>query len=142
VAAAVNGLIFGGLHAFNPEVAKLGWFAMAFYMISGFFAAFLAVMDDGIELSWGYHTANNFMGLLIVSTPWQVLRTDSLFLDTSEPAVGIEYVVTLLCYPLMIFLFARIYRWKNWKERLFALPPRKVESAPAGEDRSGSQPDA
>lgn len=128
VAAAINALIFCILHVYNPEVRALGWFALLFYTLSGFFAAFLTVMDDGIELAWGYHTANNFMGLLIVSTPWQVLRTDSLFLDTSKPAVGYEYLITLLCYPLMVFLLARIYRWKHWKARLWSpLSPAATE---------------
>lgn len=115
----INGLIFGGLHSMNPEVTALGWFAMAFYILSGVFAALLTVMDDGIELSWGYHTANNFMGLLIVSNNWQGLQTDSLFIDTSKPSVGIELVITLVvCYPLMVFLLSKIYRWTGWKERL------------------------
>jgi membrane protease YdiL (CAAX protease family) len=115
----INGLIFGGLHSLNPEMTALGWFAMAFYILSGVFAALLTVMDDGIELSWGYHTANNIVGLLIVSTNWQGLQTDSLFIDTSKPAIGIELIITLVvCYPLMVFLLSKIYRWTGWKERL------------------------
>lgn len=115
----INGLIFGGLHLMNPEVTSLGWFAIVFYMLSGVFAALLTIMDDGIELSWGYHTANNFMGLLIISNQWQSLKTDSLLLDTSKPSVGWGLVITLvICYPLMVFVLAKIYRWTNWKDRL------------------------
>ncbi|HLP53833.1 MAG TPA: CPBP family intramembrane glutamic endopeptidase [Fluviicola sp.] len=117
--ALINGLIFGGLHSMNPEVSALGWFAMVFYIVSGFFAAFLTVMDDGIELSWGYHTANNFFGLLILSSEWQSLQTDSLLLDTSKPSVGWGLIVILgIAYPLMIFLLAKIYRWTDWRKRL------------------------
>lgn len=117
--ALINGLIFGGLHSMNPEVTALGWFAMLFYILSGFFAAFLTVMDDGIELAWGYHTANNFFGLLILSSEWQSLQTDSLLLDTSKPSVGWGLIAILaIAYPLMIFLLAKIYRWTDWKKRL------------------------
>lgn len=117
--ALINGLIFGGLHSMNPEVTALGWFAMLFYILSGFFAAFLTIMDDGIELSWGYHTANNFFGLLILSSEWQSLQTDSLLLDTSKPSVGWGLIAILaIAYPLMIFLLAKIYRWSDWKKRL------------------------
>ncbi|MES2555549.1 MAG: CPBP family intramembrane glutamic endopeptidase [Bacteroidota bacterium] len=117
--ALINGLIFGGLHSMNPEVTALGWFAMVFYILSGFFAAFLTVMDDGIELSWGFHTANNFFGLLILSSEWQSLQTDSLLLDTSKPSVGWGLIAILaIAYPLMIFLLAKIYRWSDWKKRL------------------------
>ena len=115
----INGLIFGGLHLMNPEVISLGWFAIVFYMLSGVFAALLTIMDDGIELSWGYHTANNFMGLLVLSNQWQSLKTDSLLLDTSKPAVGWGLVIILVvCYPLMVFILSKIYRWTNWKARL------------------------
>jgi hypothetical protein len=117
--ALINGLIFGGLHSMNPEVTALGWFAMLFYILSGFFAALLTIMDDGIELAWGYHTANNFFGLLILSSQWQSLQTDSLLLDTSKPSVGWGLIVILaIAYPLMILLLAKIYRWKDWKKRL------------------------
>ena len=103
----------------NPEVISLGWFAIVFYMLSGVFAALLTIMDDGIELSWGYHTANNFMGLLVLSNQWQSLKTDSLLLDTSKPAVGWGLVIILVvCYPLMVFILSKIYRWTNWKTRL------------------------
>jgi uncharacterized protein len=123
IAILVNGLLFGGLHLFNPEVRELGWFAILFYVISGCFAAFLAVMDDGIELSWGYHTANNFMGLLIISSEWQALPTDSLFIDPSKPSIGIELILTLAVgYPLMILLLSKMYRWSQWKQRLLGKP--------------------
>lgn len=116
----INGLVFGALHSFNVEIIRLGWFAMLFYVCSGIFAALITVMDDGIELSWGFHTANNFMGLLIVSSEWQSLPTDALFLDKSQPDITWGLLITLIVsYPLMVFILARIYRWKNWKKRLF-----------------------
>lgn len=120
VSVLINGLVFGALHSLNPEVQVLGWQALLFYAFSGCFAATLTVMDDGVELAWGFHTANNFMGILLVTNNWQVFQTDALFLDTSEPTMGYEIFISLfLWYPLMMVLFSKIYRWKNWKERLF-----------------------
>lgn len=117
--ALINGLVFGFIHINNPEVDFLGPFAVVFYVISGVFAALLTIMDDGIELSWGYHTMNNFIGLMIISNDWQVLPTEALWIDKSTPAVGWGYIVTLaVCYPLMLFVLAKIYRWTGWKERL------------------------
>jgi len=115
----VNGLLFGLLHGMNPEMDKLGWFAMVFYVLSGVFAALITVMDDGIELSWGFHTANNFMGVLIVTSDWQVFRTDALYVDVSQPGIGADmYINLFVCYPLLIFLFSKIYKWTSWKKRL------------------------
>lgn len=115
----VNGILFGLLHIMNPENTELGGFAMVFYVMSGIFAALITLMDDGIELSWGFHTANNFMGMLIVTNNWQVIQTDALFIDTSAPAVGWDMYITLFVwYPLLTFLFAKLFRWSEWKKRL------------------------
>jgi uncharacterized protein len=97
----------------------LGWFAVAFYVFSGIFTALITVMDNGLELSWGFHTANNFFVVLIVSNTWQVLQTDSLFIDYSKPSAGWDLIVILaVLYPLMLLIYAKIYRWKGWKVRL------------------------
>jgi len=114
-----NGILFGLIHGANPEVTSLGWFAMVFYVLSGVFAAVLTVMDDGIELSWGFHTANNFMGILLVTNQWQVFQTDALFMDTSRPSVDWSMYVTLfVCYPLLVLIFAKMYKWSSWRKRL------------------------
>lgn len=114
-----NGILFGALHLGNPELVKLGWIVMLYYVLSGCFAALITIMDDGLELSWGFHTANNFMAVLIVTSNWQVFRTEALFIDTSEPSFGWGMYLTLFgFYPLMVFVFARIYKWSGWKQRL------------------------
>jgi uncharacterized protein len=118
---ALNGLLFAALHFANPEAAALGWPIYIYYFMSGAFAALVAVMDDGIELSWGFHAANNIMILLILSNDWQVIRTDALFIDHAEPALGYDLFATLfIAYPLMTWLFAKRYKWRQWKERLFS----------------------
>lgn len=120
ISILINGFVFGALHCLNPEIQVLGWQALLFYVISGCFAAILTVMDDGVELAWGFHTANNFMGILLVTNNWQVFQTDALFMDTSEPTMGYDVFISLfLWYPLMLLLFSKIYQWKNWKEKLF-----------------------
>lgn len=120
VTVLFNGLAFGALHLMNPEVGKLGWFAIVFYVLSGIFTALITVMDNGLELSWGFHTANNLFGVLIVTNNWQVIQTEALFLDTAKPAGGWDLIATLLVlYPLMLLILAKIYGWKAWKTRLF-----------------------
>lgn len=120
LAILMNGILFGAIHSMNPEVDVLGWPAMVFYVLSGVFTALIALMDEGIELSWGFHFANNFFGILIVTTDWQALQTNALFVDTSPPAFGWDMIITLiLMYPLMILVFSKVYKWKDWKKRLF-----------------------
>lgn len=116
---AVNGLLFGALHLMNPEIDKLGPFAIGYYVVSGIFTSFITVMDNGLELSWGFHLANNLFGIIIVTNDWQVIQTEALFIDASEPVLGWDmYVTMFLFYPLMILVFWLVYRWKNWNKVL------------------------
>ena len=116
----INGALFGALHLMNPEIEILGFTAVIFYVVSGVFTTLIAILDDGIELSWGFHLANNLFGIILVTNEWQVLRTDALFMDISPPALGWDmYVTMFLLYPLMILVFWLVYRWKNWKKVLF-----------------------
>lgn len=115
----INGILFCALHLMNPEVGTLGLPAIIFYILSGVFTAFIAIMDDGLELSWGFHLANNLFGIIIVTNDWQVIQTDALFMDVSTPVLGWDmYVTMFLFYPLMIFVFWLVYRWKNWNKVL------------------------
>lgn len=115
----INGALFGLMHLMNPEIDKLGPFAMGYYIISGVFTSLITVMDNGLELSWGFHLANNLFGIVIVSNEWQVIQTDALFMDVSTPVLGWDmYVTMFLFYPLMILVFWLVYRWKNWNKVL------------------------
>jgi membrane protease YdiL (CAAX protease family) len=113
--------IFLILHLGNPEVDSMGYVALVYYLLSGIMTAIIAVMDDGLELSWGFHIANNFFAILIVTSDTNALRTDAIYLDTSpQQAMGLEtLIVPVLFFPLFVFILSRIYRWKNWKGKLF-----------------------
>jgi len=115
----INGILFGALHLMNPEIDELGVPAAVYYIVSGVFTSLIVVMDNGLELSWGFHLANNLFGIIIVSNEWQVIRTDALFMDVSAPALGWDmYVTMFVFYPLMILVFWLVYRWKNWNKVL------------------------
>ena len=115
----INGMLFGALHLMNPEFRELGIPAAVYYVVSGIFTSLIVVMDDGLELSWGFHLANNLFGIIIVTNNWQVIQTDALFMDVSPPEIGWDmYVTMFLFYPLMILVFWLVYRWKNWNKVL------------------------
>lgn len=115
----INGILFCALHLMNPEIDELGLPAVGYYIVSGIFTSLIAVMDNGIELSWGFHLANNLFGIIIVTNNWQVIQTDALFIDVSPPSLGWDiYVTMFLFYPLMILVFWLVYRWKNWNKVL------------------------
>ena len=116
----ITSLIFGLMHAFNPEVEKLGHIILIYYIGTGFLFGIITLMDEGTELALGLHAANNIAAAIIVTTDWMVFQTDALLVDTSEPSVGIEmFIPLLILYPLVIYIFYRKYHWKEWKTKLF-----------------------
>ncbi len=116
----ITSVLFGGLHFFNPEVTKLGNTIMIYYIGTGFLLGIMALMDEGIELSLGFHAANNLLTALIVTADWTAFQTESLFKDVSEPSAGWDVLIPVfVVYPLFLFIMAEKYKWKNWGERLF-----------------------
>jgi hypothetical protein len=116
----LTSILFGLLHAANPEIEKIGNIALVFYIGTGFLFGIVTLMDEGTELALGMHAVNNVLAALFVTTDWTVFQTDALYVDTSEPSVGWEmFFPVLIVYPAMIFVFSKKYGWKNWKEKLF-----------------------
>lgn len=112
-------LFFALMHAFNPEVSTLGYVILIYYFLTGAFLAIMTVMDDGMELSLGYHAANNVFTAIMITNNWQAFQTDALFIDSSKPSFGLDAILTLLIVqPLMLIIFSRMYKWENWKKIL------------------------
>jgi membrane protease YdiL (CAAX protease family) len=121
ISVVLTGLLFGLLHSANPEVETLGYGVMVYYIGTGIFLGLFALMDDGLELSMGYHAVNNIFAALILTNEWQAFQTDALFMDHSKPTFGWDSLVTILIIqPLFLLLFSKVYGWKNWKKKLFS----------------------
>ncbi|MEO9571515.1 MAG: lysostaphin resistance A-like protein [Polaribacter sp.] len=115
----LTSVCFGLLHGANPEVEKLGYISMVFYIGTGLFYGITTLMDEGTELALGLHAINNIVAAFFVTTNWTVFQTDALYIDTSEPSVGWEmFFPVLVLYPLMLFMFSKKYGWTNWLEKL------------------------
>lgn len=115
----VTSLIFGLLHLGNPEVEKLGYGIMVYYIGTGFFLGILTLMDEGLELALGFHAANNLTTALLVTADWTAFQTDSIYRDISQPELGWDvFIPVLVIYPFLLYIFSKKYGWKNWKERL------------------------
>lgn len=125
-------ILFGLMHAFNPEVEKLGYGIMVYYIGTGFFLGILTLMDEGLELPLGFHAANNLTTALLVTADWTAFQTDSLYRDISEPVLGWDiFVPVLVIYPILLLIFSKKYGWTNWKHRLFGPIQEKEEFLPS-----------
>lgn len=119
VPLVVTSVLFGAMHLFNPEVEKLGYGIMVYYIGTGFFLGIMTLMDKGLELALGFHAANNLFTALLVTADWTAFQTHSLYRDISEPALGWDvFVPIFIIYPILLFIFSKKYGWANWKERL------------------------
>jgi len=115
----MTSVIFGGMHIANPEVGKMGYLIMVYYIGTGFFLGIMTLMDEGAELALGFHAANNLGGVLLVTADWTAFKTYSVFVDVSEPTAGTDILFpVLVIFPIVLFIFSRIYKWTNWKEKL------------------------
>ena len=115
----VTSILFGLMHIGNPEVGKVGYIIMVYYIGTGLFLGVITLMDEGLELALGFHAANNLVGALLLTADWTAFQTHSILKDVSEPSAGFEIVLPIfIIFPMLLFLFAKVYKWNNWKERL------------------------
>lgn len=111
---------FGLLHGFNPEVQKLGYSILIYYIGTGLLFGIITLMDEGTELALGMHAANNIVAAVFVSMDWAVFQTEALFKDVSEPSLSMEmFLPVFVLYPLVIYFFSKKYGWSNWRQKLF-----------------------
>lgn len=116
----IMSLVFGLLHGANPEIEKLGYIALLFYIGTGLFFGIVTLMDEGTELAMGMHAINNVLAALFVTTDWTVFQTEALYIDKSDPSVTFEtFIPLLVLYPIVFFVFSKKYGWTNWKDKLF-----------------------
>jgi hypothetical protein len=107
------------MHLGNPEVEKLGYEIMVFYIGTGLFLGIITLMDEGLELALGFHAANNLVTALLVTADWTAFQTDSVLKDVSQPAFGWDALLPVfVVFPLLLYFFGKKYGWTHWKERL------------------------
>lgn len=113
-------VLFGALHMWNPEVEKLGYIIMVYYIGTGLLLGIMTLMDDGLELALGFHFGNNLIGALLITADWTAFQTNSILRDVSEPTAGLDIILpVVIVYPIFLFIMAKTYKWDNWKEKLF-----------------------
>ena len=101
----MTSIIFGGMHIFNPEVSKMGYIVLIYYIGTGLLLGIMTLMDEGMELSLGFHAANNLIGALLVTADWSVFQTNSILKDISEPSAGFDVILpVIVVYPILLFI--------------------------------------
>jgi membrane protease YdiL (CAAX protease family) len=125
----LTSLIFGLMHIANPEVEKIGYIIMIYYIGTGLFLGILTLMDEGMELALGFHAANNLITALLVTANWTAFQTDSVLKDMSEPVAGYDVLLpVVVIFPILLFIFSKKYKWTNWKDKLTGKVEKTIQS--------------
>ena len=118
----VTSVVFGVFHSANPEVAEMGYGVMVFYIGTGFLLGIMTLMDEGLELSLGFHLGNNLMAALLITSDYSALKTDAIFRlsgkENSADTLNEMILSMVIIYPIILFCLAKKYKWTNWKEKL------------------------
>lgn len=116
----LTSVLFGMMHVFNPEVKEVGYLILIYYISTGLLFGMVTLLDEGLELALGMHAVNNILAAVLVTSDWVVFQTDALFIDMSEPHLGLlMFVPVFIIYPIVLLILSKKYGWKNWGQKLF-----------------------
>lgn len=122
VPLVLTSVIFGLFHSANPEVTQMGYGVMIFYIGTGFLLGIMTLMDESIELALGFHLGNNLMAALLITSDFSALQTDAFFkysgIENPNDMLNEMIITMAIVYPTILFIFARRYKWTNWREKL------------------------
>ncbi len=111
----VTSLVFGLLHAFNPEVKEYGFaLTMPQYLLFGLFFGIITIVDDGLELALGVHAINNIYLSIFFTHDSSTLQTPALFeIQNLNPLV--DLVELVLVSVIFILILSRRFGWASWR---------------------------
>lgn len=118
----ITSVVFGLFHSANPEVAKMGYGVMFFYIGTGFLLGIMTLMDESMELALGFHLGNNLMAALLITSDFSAIHTDAIFkysgIENTTDILNEMLVSIAIVYPIILFIFAKKYNWNQWVVKL------------------------
>jgi membrane protease YdiL (CAAX protease family) len=109
----ITSLLFGLLHAFNPEVKEYGFLNMIpQYVLFGLIFGVITLVDDGIEAAMGAHTANNIFVCIMVTQKSAALQTPALF-EQNIINPWTDFLGLLISGIVFFFVLKIIFKWEN-----------------------------
>ncbi len=114
VPVVITSVMFGLAHMSNPETRAFGMVIMlSYYIVFAFFLGAITLLDEGLELAFGIHLANNLISALTVTSQTAVLKTDAIFYAKSEDA-GAELVIAFCSIIVVFVVFWFKFKWKDF----------------------------
>ena len=109
----MTSVLFGLMHALNPEVKEYGFFTMMpQYIVFGLIFGIITILDDGIEAAMGAHTANNIFLCIMVTNQSSALQTPALY-EQFNVHPWTEFGALIISGILFILILKMIFKWEN-----------------------------
>ena len=110
----MTSILFGLMHAFNPEVKEFGFLTMMpQYILFGLIFGVITILDDGIEAAMGAHTANNVFLCIMVTNGSSALQTPALY-EQHNIYPWTEFTGLIFMGIIFIFILSKIFNWTNF----------------------------
>jgi membrane protease YdiL (CAAX protease family) len=110
----ITSAMFGMAHLSNPEIRAFGvGIMLTYYMTFAFFLGAITLLDEGLELAFGIHLANNLVSALTVTSQTAVLKTDAIFYAKSEDP-GAELLMSFCSIIVVFVVFWIKFKWKDF----------------------------
>ena len=109
----MTSVLFGLMHALNPEVQEYGFITMIpQYVFFGLVFAVLTMLDDGVELAIGAHSANNVFLVILITNKDMALQTPAMYEQTVIYPWR-EFAGLVVMSVVFVAIMAVVYRWKD-----------------------------
>jgi uncharacterized protein len=110
----MTSVLFGLMHAFNPEVKEYGFLTMMpQYILFGLIFGIVTILDDGIEVSMGAHAANNIFLCIMVTNESSALQTPALY-EQHSIYPWAEFSGLLITGIIFVLVLKRIFKWDDF----------------------------
>jgi membrane protease YdiL (CAAX protease family) len=120
----MTSVLFGLMHAFNPEVEAFGFFTMMpQYILLGLMFGIITILDDGIEASMGAHAANNIFLCIMVTNKSSALQTPAVY-EQINIYPWTELAALLVVSIIFVILLKLIFKWGSYSLLLSKVTPK------------------
>jgi membrane protease YdiL (CAAX protease family) len=119
----MTSVLFGLMHAFNPEVEAFGFFTMMpQYILLGSMFGIITILDDGIEASIGAHAANNIFLCIMVTNKSSALQTPAVY-GQINIYPWTELAALLVTGIIFLMVLKIIFKWGSYSLLLSNVEP-------------------
>jgi len=110
----MTSLLFGLMHAMNPEVKEYGFFTMMpQYVAFGLIFGIVTILDDGIEAAIGAHAANNIFVCIMVTHESSALQTPAVYQQHNVYPFT-EFSALIVSGIVFVIIMKIILKWESF----------------------------